>query len=408
MFRNVMDDIKNDRNKKMIVIFTVSAFLIFLLFALMAIFNNGKIIEWMIMGGDEESDYYRQIVYAADLKNIYFNTDDAPFPPFSYLFYHLLFVINPFEAPVKLSSYRIARDAGFNKLVYMIIMCMHFALFYKAVELHLKKRFSSNISFLFTTAVVFSIPYLFGSIEKGNIIFLVISMMLIALYLKDSDSKIYREIAMILIAMCAATKVYPAILGLLYLKEKRFKEAIRLIAYGVLFVFVPFIFTGGLNGLIQYLSVLKVFQTRTIPRYTSISPMLLAVVDTFAPQMDKIKVLPFNIAIQTLYLLINVVSLFKCKRKSIALMLIGGILSIYVPDSYRYTAGYMIIPFVMLLLEEKIRKIDYVYFLLFTLIFTIPVYAYVINVSVIDFCVFFPIYIMSLVAYYDVWIKHEE
>ncbi len=89
-------------------------------------------------------------------------------------------------------------------------------------------------------------------------------------------------------------------------------------------------------------------------------------------------------------------------------MLIGGILSIYVPDSYRYTAGYMIIPFVMLLLEEKIRKIDYVYFLLFTLIFTIPVYAYVINVSVIDFCVFFPIYIMSLVAYYDVWIKHEE
>lgn len=408
MFNKLLKRVKENKNERMIISFVVFAFIVFLLFAIIAVFENGKIINWMIMGSDEESDYYRQIVYAADLKNIYFNTDDAPFPPFSYLFYHLLYLINPFEAPVKLSSYRIARDTGFNRLVYMIIMCMHVAIFYKATELHLKKKFGGTTTFLFSTVSLLSIPYLFGSIEKGNIIFLVISMMLLALYFKESENSFLKETALVLIAMCAATKVYPAILGLLYLKEKRFKEAIRLIIYGVLFVFVPFIFTGGLNGLIQYLSVLRVFQTRTIPRYTSISPMLLAVVDTFMPQMDKTKVLPFNIAVQTVYLIINVVSLFKCKRKSVAFMLIGGILSIYVPDSYRYTAGYMIIPFVLLLLEEKIRKIDLVYFVLFVLIFTIPVYAYLIHISVIDFCVFMPIYIMSVVVYYDVWVKHEN
>ena len=411
MLENLIKKNENDRNTGLIRTYILVASFLLLLFFVIAVFSKGKIIELMAMGGDyntSESDYWRQIVYASDLKNIYFNTDDAPFLPFSYLFYHLLFLINPFNAPIRLESYRIARDLTFNRLIYDMLLCIKTVIFYKGIEMVLRDRFDKKTIFLFSTMLFCSIPVLFGCIEHGNIIFLLYGLMLMALYLKDSDNRIFNEIALILIAVCAAIKVYPAILGLLYLKEKRFKEAIRLVIYGLLFVFVPFIFTGGINGLIQYLSVLKVFQTRTIPRYTSISPMLLAVVDTIAPELDKAKILPFNIMIQNIYLLLNIVSFFKCRRRSVAFILLCGILSIYVPDSYRYTAGYMIIPFVLLLLEEKIRKIDHVYFVLFILIFTIPVYAYLIHITVIDFCVFLPIYIMSVVAYFDVWVKHEN
>ena len=65
-----------------------------------------------------------------------------------------------------------------------------------------------------------------------------------ALYLKDRSSAASREAALILIAMAAGIKLYPAIIGVIYLREKRFKEAIRLVIYGLIIFLVPFAFCG--------------------------------------------------------------------------------------------------------------------------------------------------------------------
>ena len=407
----IIEKIKSDKNQSLMYIYSFIALLMFVVLVVAGIRTGGKIIMWFPLGWSfdyMESDYWRQIVYASDLKNIYFNTVDAPFLPFSYIFYHLLYLINPFDAPIKLSSWVIASNQSFNRLIYVLLMGIKIALFYKAFEKILDGKFKRAVVKLFTSMILFSIPVLFGAVEDGNIIFLVYSMLLLAVYYRDSENKYHKELALILIAISAAIKAYPAIMGLLYLKEKRYKEAIRLIIYGAILVFIPFAFTGGIKGFIQYLSTLKYFQTNTIPRFTSISPMLLAVVDTFLPNLEKTKVLPFNFIVQNIYLAINVISFFKCKRKSVSFIFLCGILSIYVPDSYRYTAGYMMIAFVILLLEKNIRNIDYIYFGLFVMIFIIPVYTYYLNISVVDFFVYLPIYIMSVVAYYDVWLGPDK
>ncbi|MBQ9783212.1 MAG: DUF2029 domain-containing protein [Clostridia bacterium] len=51
-----------------------------------------------------------------------------------------------------------------------------------------------------------------------------------------------------MIAVAAGIKLYPAIFGLLYVKEKRWSETLRLIAYGVLFFVVSFAFLADLEA----------------------------------------------------------------------------------------------------------------------------------------------------------------
>lgn len=105
-----------------------------------------------------------------------------------------------------------------------------------------------------TATVLFALsaPFVFGIIEQGNIVLLPMMLLAVAALWRDSENKVKRELALIFIAVAAGIKVYPAIFGIIYLAEKRYKEAIRLIIYGILFFFVPFVFTGGIDGLITF------------------------------------------------------------------------------------------------------------------------------------------------------------
>ncbi len=104
----------------------------------------------------------------------------------------------------------------------------------------------------------------------------------------------------------------------------------------------------------------------------------------------------------------HVISFFKCKEKFVSDIFLCSILSVYVSDSYRYTAAYMLIPFIYFLLKDEKRRFDFLYLVLFSLIFSIPVYAYLLNVSVVDFFIFVPIYLLCFVAYLDTWMFKRE
>ena len=67
---------------------------------------------------------------------------------------------------------------------------------------------------------------LFIAIERGNPVFPVTVMTLWALYLQNEEEAWKKELALILIAAAAGFKIYPAIFGLLYIKEKRFPETV--------------------------------------------------------------------------------------------------------------------------------------------------------------------------------------
>lgn len=393
-------------NKNKVDLYIIIASLCVFLFVLFSIITNFEAIKWAVMGNTYDwcfTDYFRQIVYASDLKNIYFNTNDAPFPPLSYIFYHLLFLINPFSASVELQSWTIARDNYPNLIIFIAIEIVLCLLFVYSLYLFNKSSFGKRKSLIFALLILLSIPFLFGAIERGNIIILVISLILLAIYFKDKNDKLYNELALIMIAIAASIKVYPAIIGLLYIKEKRYKEAFKLIVYGLLFFIVPFIFVGGIKGLLQYVAVLLKFTNSLTSKWTSISCFIFAISESLFSKVDKNAILPIVKVIQNLFLLINLLSFFKTKNRCISIMLLFSILAIYVPDSYRYTSCYMLIPFIYLLSDSNTR-FNNIYFVLLSMIFIIPIYAYICNISIVDFCIYLPIYLLNLICYIEVWI----
>ena len=92
------------------------------------------------------------------------------------------------------------------------------------------------------------------SFERGNLIFLSAIFTLFYLVNYNSSNKVLKEAAFICLALAAALKVYPALFGILLIYERRYKEAFRVIIYGIVSSFLPFLFFhGGFSNIPQWI-----------------------------------------------------------------------------------------------------------------------------------------------------------
>lgn len=134
---------------------------------------------------------------------------------------------------------------------YMFLLLLMSLLFWHSLQKLNRKNYLSNwsIGLLF-----FSSIFIF-SIERGNLIILSAALVnYFFAYYKDSDR---RKVFFALFALCIASilKIYPAIFGLLLLKEKRYKDVLWCFAIGLPLVFLPYLaFKGGLNNVPIHLS----------------------------------------------------------------------------------------------------------------------------------------------------------
>ena len=90
-------------------------------------------------------------------------------------------------------------------------------------------------------AMIICYPVMF-CLERGNILILSVILAMFFIFFKDSENKIIRELSYIALAFSAAIKLYPAIFGLTLIIEKKYKEAVRLMVYGILVVGLPIVF----------------------------------------------------------------------------------------------------------------------------------------------------------------------
>lgn len=368
-------------------------------FFILLLLKNVDVADWLVMEHNyswQFSDFFRQIIYASDLKNIYFNTGDAPFPPFAYIFFHLIYKMNPVDAPIELGSWWIVQSHQYNLLIFLMFMAAVIIFFVEAIKRILHCQESSPLIFIFS--ILLSAPFMSGAIERGNIALVVCVLLLWAMFLKDSEIPWQRELALILIAASAGLKIYPAIFGVLYLKEKRWKEAARLLLYGILFFFVPFAFTGGIAGIKQYMSVIGNFGATTAWRWTNVRCFWFALMNKFGHEGS----LHVGMLLENIYLLLCLISMWKTKSKWKQILFLSGILSLYVSNSFRYVSVYMCVPLVVWFGQQKGKWNDYIYGSLFSLIFTIPVYSYSMKGEV-DFCIFFPIYLLMFYSILETW-----
>ena len=195
---------------------------------------------------------------------------------------------------------------------------------------------------LFFFVLLFSTPVLF-SIERGNIILLSFALTIFYISFRNDKNNILKEISFVFLAIAAAIKIYPAIFGLLLIKEKKHKEALRLTFYGILFFFIPFLYFGK-NSLYIFFECLKEFaniQSENFAYNFSIfSNLKLFFI------LNKINI-TYNLLFLVTTLLIGfiIISFWKTKNKWEEYLALT-IIMLWIPKvSYAYVMLFMIIPF---------------------------------------------------------------
>lgn len=336
-----------------IIISAISVIISFFTF----VFGNDTFSAVNATGGFHKlfNDFIFHLYLSDDLNTVYTKSIHICFPPLIYLFYHALNLMMPPHAKTDINY-----NAMYNLcVIYLIIGFLIFAFIIKRF---LKKQNDKKV-LLTVILLTLSSCFTFGIIQCANIAFLVVMLLLLAVDLRESDSKFKQELAMILIAIAAAIKIYPAVFGLLYLAERKYKEAGRLIIYGILFFAVPFAFTGGIEGFNLFLSNQLEVQTtwgELSPNgiYTNLVSL------GFSEILSKAIIVVFGTA--------AIIFVFICKDNWKKLFMLNFIMVMCPMWSGAYTPAFFVIPFLYLVSEKEYikSKVDLIYILLFSLLFT--------------------------------------
>lgn len=307
--------------------------------------NKGVIYNYLIgyFGGDIYADFFNHIDYCKNLENVYYQAPFACFPPLAYVaFYYPLSLILPEDAVIRFAPWQNTSEIFIIYTASIIICCL---IIFWFIRYFLKKFGMGAISWV-GILILISNCFFFGAIERGNSVIIVLALLMEAMWLRDRDSKVAREVALILIAVAAGFKAYPALFGLLYLVEKRWKEAVRLIVYGVLFFFVPFAFCGGWEGFLQFVRVISQVQNDSYMSYTSITSTIALLAEKTGIGLFAWK---HTATIATvLFLLINAASL--CSKKLSAwekAMIVCSMVVLGPAWSGTYTCIYFAVPMII-------------------------------------------------------------
>lgn len=197
------------------------------------------------------ADFYNPIQYAMD-RNLT-NDYDTDSPPFMHLcawgISLLIRLVFPGRLQNSLDSVKLFRKSISGAamwivimIVYMILFCKGFQKLFDTKENHGKQK---RIYYIFAVLSVFvSYPFLWA-MDRGNFVLFVALLILYALSELDTNPRM----AAVLIGLAAAMKIYPAIMGLLFLKKKDWKSAIVCAATGIgVTLFSLFVFSTNADG----------------------------------------------------------------------------------------------------------------------------------------------------------------
>ena len=289
------------------------------------------------------------------------------YPPVAYIFYRLLALLIP-EKAVMVGGH-ILRQNYQSMMVfffYTVFTVLGFAYILRKFYKDLKTQS------LFIFLMITSAPFLFMA-ERGNCVIIAFIFLGIFLLWKDSDNKVKRELALIALALSFCFKIYPAIFGIMLIKEKRYKEAIRCIIYALLLFLVPFFIIGnGLGAVGQWVEGIRHnmdkesgveagigYKINFTSTYIALSAIFLRIRNT-----ESYMGLMSTFGMVTSGITFLAACLCKKPRKTIELLtcfMLG-----FPGFSFQYMLIFMAIPLAMFLEEDKKFDImDFLYLVLY-------------------------------------------
>ena len=383
--------------------FSVISFLMLIMFFF---FSEGSLIRrfFFVDQRDTLMDYMHSIEFLNG--NDPYGSFKTLYPPLANLYYRFIFLLIPSSVkeqwPYIYSGETYLRKTEFDLRTYQSTLLSYIIplILFVLLMSFIVDRFFDKESDIRRTMLKFSLIFSYGvitCIDRGNITFFAIAFLLLFVYYRNDGDKVKREIAVLLLAVAAGLKLYPALYGIMLLKDKQYATSARAILYGILSVVVPmFAFNGSfLENMKIWLSVVFDFAGDTY-RMASFSAAV-RLYGLPVPMELLGHVLPF---IKYAMIFIMLAGLILEKREYMILLYISGIIYIFTGEMY-YIFGYFVIALVSFLIcEKKIDRNNAIPFVMILMgVLPLPVF-YEINRILFDYFLMFCISAYSLKCLY--------
>lgn len=367
--KNDFVKLNNQKTALLSTAFIISSFLAFLITILVF---RGSLINSIFFkdSSDTYMDFYNSVYDAAN-KRPYENR--VIYPPICNLIYY---ICSRFVSPKRFQGVyhfpggnEIRNDQGIN-IAFFLYNGFIFLILFISLSAFFRNK-CRKVRALIVISTLCSLPFLYA-FERGNIILMSFAFLMFYLATYNSKNKYIREMGLISLAIGGVIKIYPVIYGVLLLQDKRFKEAIRTIIYGIIVFFAPFLFFGGTNAIILLINNITRHTGKTggISLYKfNVNPTGIYSYFSEFTNLDFSSTKWFGFFIGFVLLLISFFEFEKWKKVA---MITCSIICI-MPTVGVYVMIYMLLPwFIMLKDKDKEwNKIDYYYNCLFISLFAI-------------------------------------
>lgn len=341
------------------IFFGVAILNIFVTYVMLVV-SKGSFIYELTYDESNFCDFWNHVWRLLTSPSIYTTDADAIFPPLAYLFLKLFAYPLTFKARAESEMWQLSQS-GYGILMVVMYLLLFVWLLRIAVHNYYKGTFLKETVLL---GILLGSYLTWGfAFERGNLVLYAMVFLMLGLALRDSPNKILREASLIFVAVSAGFKLYPALFGFLWIAEKRYKEAARLVLYGLLAFFVPFFFVDSFTN---YLSTFMQYLDKKMYSHASVWGIII---NTFGDNRYTQVLCRGIVAVIILWALF---SLFADGINWKTITLLMATQTMIIPEQYIYTYVFIMVPLVCFLNEAGRGKIDYLYAVLFAAMFTAP------------------------------------
>ena len=327
------------------------AMLLYYILFILARGSDAVLHSFMLKGDDFLMDYYNSVRDVAQGTGVY--TDrHVIYPPMANL---IMLIFSRFMPAAYLNTDFVDRlywvqypSAICSLLFYLGIPALLLLLLcYRQYQKGNKTRCA------LAAAVLFAYPVLYA-MERGNIILWSVLATLYYVFHYDSESRVHRELSLLALAFAFSLKLYPALLGLLLVADKRYKDAIRAAIYGILLLVLPCFFFGGPQCFLWIYENTRMFSSAKNAYWTK----------EFFPYADALARKLLDLVPFLLIGIAFLIGVFVQKERYKVFLMGVAVMHAYPAFSALYTWGFFLAPFFLLLKKERPTRLDWVYAIL--------------------------------------------
>ncbi len=269
---------------------------------------------------------------------------------------------SPFAIPeIRASQIRVSQG---GQIAFILFILISVSLLILSVKKIAEKTRDFHMLFI---CFLVSMPFLY-CVERGNILLLVFSCTAFFIAYYDDESVAKREVALVMLAVASALKIYPAIFVILLFHEKKVIPVIRVGAYTAALSLLPFIFLGGGGTLIKFIQNCSSFAGSASDKVITLnSSGVFTAIEIFSGVELYGADFILGSVLVALLLLLSFFVHEKWKRVLlITLALLNGF-----PVSFMYMGVFLLLPWALFVFTEK-KGIDSAVYTIFFLIVLTP------------------------------------